>query len=90
MTSQDWTSPTTLLREYSRGYACINIWAAFQKENALVRQGQFGLCRPSAAVKACSLPARAQSGIFNLGIGLHRGSGILWVYSETGKLRSDT
>lgn len=48
MTSQDWTSPTTLLREYRGGYACINIWAALQNLNALVRQGQLGLCRPSA------------------------------------------
>ena len=48
MTSQDWTSPTTLLREYRGGYAYINIWAALQNLNALVRQGQLGLCRPSA------------------------------------------
>lgn len=33
---------------------------------------------PLSLVEPCSPPARTERGIFNLGVGLHRGSGILW------------
>lgn len=43
----------------------------------LVRQGWLWPWRPPSKVKPCSTPARAERGIFNLSVGLLRGSGIL-------------
>lgn len=56
----------------------LYIWATLQKQNALVRQGWPWPYPLLSKVKPYSPPARAERGIFNLGVGLHRGSGILW------------